>query len=45
MDFGPRGFLDEDDVKLALSFENGVNNERVFPNVLQKNSEIFYDHS
>ena len=45
MDFRPRGFLDEDDVKLALSLKNGVDDEGVFPNVLQKNFEIFHDHS
>jgi len=45
MDFGPRGFLDEDDVELTLSLENGVDDEGVFPNILQQNSEIFYDHS
>jgi len=45
MDFGPRGFLDENDVELTLSLKNGVDNERVFPNILQKNSEIFHNHS
>ena len=45
MDFGPRGFLDEDDVKLALSFKNGVDDEGVFLNILRKNSEIFHNHS
>ena len=45
MDFGPRGFLDEDDVKLALSFKNSVDDEGVFLNILQKNSEIFHNYS
>ena len=45
MDFGPRVFLDEDNVELALSLENCVDDEEVFPNVLQENSEIFHNHS
>jgi len=45
MDFRPRGFLDKDDVELTLSLENGVDDKRVFPNILQKNSEIFHNHS
>jgi len=45
MDFRLRGFLDEDDVELALSLKNDVDNKRVFPNVLQKHFEIFHDHS
>ena len=45
MDFRLRRSLDEDDVKLALSLKNGVDDEGVFPNVLQKNFEIFHDHS
>ena len=45
MDFGPRGFLDEDDVRLALSLKNYVDDEEVFLNVLRENSEIFYNHS
>jgi len=45
MDFEPRGFLDKNDVELALSLENGIDDEGVFLNVLQKNSEIFYNHS
>jgi len=42
--FGPRRFLDEDNVKLALSLKNSVDNKRVFPNILQKYFEILYNH-
>ena len=45
MNFEPRGFLDKDDVELALSLKNGIDNEGVFPNVLQKDFEIFHNHS
>ena len=45
MNFGPRGFLDEDNVELALSLKNGVDNKGVFPNILQNNFEIFHNHS
>jgi len=45
MNFGPRGFLDEDDVELALSLKNGIDDEGVFLNILQKDFEIFHNYS
>ena len=43
--FGPQGFLDENDVKLVLSLKEGVDNEGDFVNILQKNFEVFHNHS
>ena len=44
MDFGPRRFLDEDNIKLALSLKNSVDNEWVLLDILQEDSEVSYDH-
>ena len=44
MDFGPRRFLDEDDIKLDLSLENSIYDEWVFLDVLQKDPKVLYDH-
>jgi len=43
--FGPRRFLDENDVELVLGLKKGVDNEGVFANILQKNFEVFHNHS
>ncbi len=32
--FGPRGFLDENDVELVLNLKEGVNDKGVFANIL-----------
>ena len=32
--FGPRRFLDENDIKLVLGLKEDVDNERVFANIL-----------
>jgi len=45
MNFGPRRFLDENDVELVLDLKEGVDNEGVFANILQKNFEVFHNHS
>jgi len=42
---GPRRFLDENDVELVLGLKEGVNDEGVFANILQKNFEVFHNHS
>jgi len=42
---GPRRFLDENDVKLVLDLKEGVDDERVFVNILQKNFEVFHNYS
>jgi len=34
MNFRPRRFLDENDVKLVLGLKEGVNDEGVFTNIL-----------
>jgi len=39
--FGPRRFLDENDIKLVLGLKEGVDNEGVFANILQRNFEFF----
>ena len=44
MDFRPRRFLDEDDIKLALSLEDSIDDEWVLLDILQENSEVLYDH-
>ena len=44
MDFGPRRFLDEDDIKLDLSLENSVDDEWVLSDILQKDPKVLYDH-
>ena len=41
----PRRFLDENDVELVLGLKESVNDERVFSNILQKNFEVFHNHS
>jgi len=41
----PRRFLDENDVELVLDLKKSVNNEGVFSNILQKNFEVFHNHS
>jgi len=43
--FGPRRFLDENDVELVLGLKKGVDDEGVFANILQKNFEVFHNHS
>jgi len=43
--FRPRRFLDENDVKLVLSLKEDVDDEEVFANILQKNFEVFHNHS
>ena len=43
--FGSRGFLDENDVKLVLNLKEGVNDKGVFANILWKNFEVFHNHS
>jgi len=45
MNFGPRRFLSENDVELVLDLKEGVDNEGVFVNILQKNFEVFHNHS
>ena len=45
VNFGPRGFLDENNVKLILGLKEGVDNEGVFVNILQKNFEVFHNYS
>jgi len=45
MNFGPRRFLDENNVQLVLGLKEGVDDEGVFVNILQKNFEIFHNHS
>ena len=45
MNFGPRGFLDENNVELVLGLKEGVDNEGVFANILQKNFEVFHNYS
>ena len=34
MNFGPRRFLDENDIELVLGLKEGVDNEGVFVNIL-----------
>jgi len=43
--FRLRRFLDENDVELVLGLKESVDDERVFMNILQKNFEIFHNHS
>jgi len=43
--FRPRRFLDENDVELVLGLKKGVDDEGVFTNILQKNFEVFHNHS
>ena len=43
--FRPRGFLDENDVELVLGLKENVDNKGVFMNILQKNFEVFHNHS
>ena len=45
MNFGPRRFLDENDVELILDLKEGVDNEGVFVNILWKNFEVFHNYS
>ena len=45
MNFGPRGFLDENNVELVLDLKKGVDDEGVFANILRKNFEVFHNHS
>jgi len=35
--FGPRGFLNENDVELVLGLKKSVNDEGIFVNILRKN--------
>ena len=44
MNFWPRGFLNKDNIKIILSLKNGVDDKQIFPNILQKNFEISYNH-
>jgi len=39
-DFGPRRFLDENDVELVLGLKEGVYDEGVFANILRKNFDM-----
>ena len=41
---GPRGFLDEDNVKRRIDFWDGVNEKGVFTNILRKDFDIFKNH-
>ena len=43
--FRPRRFLDENNVELVLGLKKGVDDEGVFANILQKNFEVFHNHS
>ena len=45
MNFGPRRFLDENDIELILGLKEGVDNEGVFVNILRKNFEVFHNYS
>ena len=45
MNFRPRKFLDENDIKLVLGLKKSVDNKGVFANILQKNFEVFHNHS
>ena len=42
--FRPGQFLDKKDIKLILGFKDGIDDDRVLANVLQKNLEIFHNH-
>ena len=37
-------FLDQDDVKVCLSLKDGVDNEMVFPHILEKDFEILQNY-
>ena len=43
--FGPRRFLDENDVKLVLGLKEDVDDEGFFANILWKNFEVFHNYS
>jgi len=43
--FGPRRFLDENDVELVLGLKENVDDEGVFANILRKNFEVFHNYS
>ena len=42
--FRPGRFLDKKDIELILGFKDGVDDDGVLVNVLQKNLEIFHNH-
>ena len=44
MNFRPERFLDKKDIELILGFKDGIDDDGVLANVLQKNLEIFHNH-
>ena len=42
--FGPRWFLDKENVELRVSFKYGIGDERVLSNVLREDLEVSYNH-
>jgi len=43
--FELRRFLDENNIELVLDLKEDVDDEGVFENILQKNFEVFNNHS
>jgi len=40
----PRWFLDEDNIKIVIDFEYGVDNEVVLSNILREDLQVFHNH-
>ena len=44
VNFRPGWFLDKKDIELILGFKDGIDDDGVLANILQKNLEIFHNH-